>query len=63
MSIRRAADPSTVQHVWDAFKTTNSQRPVMDVKRLIKHVQRIESCTYSQAELYIQQVVQDGLIM
>ncbi|EFA03764.2 zinc finger MYND domain-containing protein 11 isoform X2 [Tribolium castaneum] len=63
MPIRRAADPITVQHVWDAIRSAVLQRQMADSKRIIKYLQRVDNCTYAQAELYVQQTHQDGLIV
>ncbi|XP_044267928.1 zinc finger MYND domain-containing protein 11 [Tribolium madens] len=63
MPIRRAADPISVQHVWDAIRSAVLQRQMADSKRIIKYLQRVETCTYPQAELHIQQTLQDGLIV
>jgi hypothetical protein len=63
MPIRRAADPISVQHVWDAIRSAILQRQMADTKRIIKYLMRVDKCTYSQAELYIQQTLHDGLIM
>lgn len=63
MPIRRAADPISVQHVWDAIRSAVLQRQMADSKRIIKYLQRVDKCTYTQAELYIQQTLHDGLIV
>ncbi|XP_063903277.1 zinc finger MYND domain-containing protein 11 isoform X2 [Zophobas morio] len=63
MPIRRAADPISVQHVWDAIRSAVLQRQMADSKRIIKYLQRVDKCTYAQAELYIQQTLHDGLIV
>lgn len=63
MPVRRAADPISVQHVWDAIRNANSQRQMADLARIVRYLQKVDYCSQTQAELYVQQTVDDGLVM
>lgn len=61
--MRRCADPVSVQYVWDAIKSSTVQRQTTDVARLVKIIQKYANCSQAQAELYIQQTLEDDLIL
>lgn len=63
MPVRRAADPISVQHVWDAIRYANSQRQMADFLRIVKYLQKVDNCSQTQAELYLQQTLDDGLVV
>lgn len=63
MPVRRAADPISVQHIWDAIRSASNQRQTADLSRIVKYLQRVDNCTQTQAELYLQQTLDDGLVM
>lgn len=63
MPVRRAADPISVQHVWDAIRSANFQRQMADLPRIVKYLQKVDKCSQAQAQLYVQQTIQDGLIL
>lgn len=63
MPVRRSADPISVQHVWDAIRFANHQKQMADLFRIVKYLQKIDNCSQTQAELYLQQTVDDGLVM
>lgn len=63
MPIRRSADPFNVQIVWEAIKHVNTKKQIADISRLVKFLQRVLDCTEIQAEMYINQVLGDGLIL
>lgn len=60
---RRTADPISVQHVWDAIRYANHQRQMADLMRIVKYLQKLDNCTQAQAELYLQQTLDDGLVV
>ena len=63
MPIRRSADPLNVHIVWEAIKSINTKKQIADISRLAKFLQRVVDCTEIQAEMYINQVLADGLIL
>lgn len=63
MPVRRAADPISVQHVWDAIRFSNCQRQMADLPRILKYLMKLGSCTAAEAELYVKQTLKDGLIV
>lgn len=63
MPVTRAADPISVQHVWDAIRFAGIQRQMADLQRIVKYLQRVDNCSQTQAELYVQQTLEDGLIL
>lgn len=62
MPIRRSTDPLPLQHVWDAIRCANFQKQMADYNRIIKYLQRF-NCTPTQAELYLKQCLDDGLVV
>ncbi|KAF5303056.1 hypothetical protein FQR65_LT08385 [Abscondita terminalis] len=62
MPIRRSTDPLPLQHVWDAVRSANYQKQMADYNRIIRYLQRTGNCTVTQAELYLKQTLEDGLI-
>lgn len=63
MPVRRSTDPICLQHVWDAIRSTHHQRQVADYTRIIRYLQRVSECTLQQAELYLNQSIEDGFVM
>ena len=63
MPVRRAADPLNVQYVWDSIKYCTHLRTAPDYQRISKQIQKLTECTQQQADLYISQTLEDGLIV
>lgn len=63
MPVRRSADPKPLQYVWDAIRSANAQKQMADFQRIIKYLQRNDYCTTTQAELYLKQSLEDGLVL
>uniref|UniRef100_A0A1Y1N527 MYND-type domain-containing protein n=2 Tax=Photinus pyralis TaxID=7054 RepID=A0A1Y1N527_PHOPY len=63
MPVRRSTDPKPLQYVWDAIRSANSQKQMADFQRIIKYLQRNDYCTTAQAELYLKQSLEDGLVL
>lgn len=63
MPVRRSADPIVVQHVWDAIHSAHAQRQMAETTRIAKYLQKVDKCTQAQAEYYLKQCINDGLVM
>lgn len=63
MPVRRHADPSNVQYIWDGIRSAKFHRHAADLSYITKFLQTETNCAASQVELYINQSLKDGLIM
>lgn len=63
MPVRRHANPQTVQHVWNAIRSTQLQKQDNNASKLVPFIQKVLNCSAQTAESYIQQVVRDNLLV
>lgn len=62
MPVRRNANPSDVQHIWDAIQSAQIENAIPDLQILTKFFQTHYELHQKKVELYLGQAVKDGLI-
>lgn len=63
LKCKRRADPVIVQQLWTGISYIRQQKQIPNTERLTKYMQRVHNMKHLEAELHLQNAVDDKLVL